>query len=73
MNETTLPKTYEEWHQYITVQGGVKLTPDYISDRIAALKDDKDNYTKQFIELYGQQYREQVLGWFLQAQKKAAA
>ncbi len=72
MDEYDLPKNYEEWQHCITVDCGLKLTPDYISKRIAALQNNKDHHTQRFVELYGQQHLERVLGWFMQAQKLAA-
>ena len=69
MIESLILKSYEEWRHCITVDCGLELTPDYISKRISALKNDTDPHTQQFVKLYGQAYRQQVLGWFKQAQQ----
>jgi len=70
MKESIIPKTYEEWRHCIVVECGIELTPDYISGRISALKNDKDYYTQQFVKLYGQLYLQQVLDWFMQSKSK---
>ena len=69
MYESNFPKTYEEWRHCITVECGLELTPEYISERISALQNDGDYHTQRFVELYGQQHLQQVLDWFIQAQK----
>ena len=70
MKNSFIPETYEEWQHCIIVECGLKLTAQYITERISALQNDRDYYTQQFVKLYGQQYLQQVLGWFMQAQKK---
>ncbi|WP_086933876.1 hypothetical protein [Agarilytica rhodophyticola] len=68
-NSSIIPETYEQWRHCIIVECGLELTPKYISERISALQDDRDYYTQQFVKLYGRQYLQQVLAWFMQAQK----
>lgn len=69
MISSIIPKNYEEWRHCIIVECGLELTPNFIENRIASLQNDKEHYTQQFIRLYGRQYLETVIGWFLQAQK----
>lgn len=71
MNNSGIPENYEEWRHCITVDCGLELTPQFILERIAALQNDKDHHTQQFVKLYGRQHLQQVLGWFAQAQKMA--
>ena len=73
MKDSIIPETYEEWRHCILVEWELKLTPKYISERITALQDDRDYYTQQFVKLYGQQYLQRVLGWFIEAQQKESA
>lgn len=61
-------QSYEDWKHCITVRCGITLAADYVSQRIRALSDKKDPMTARFVVLYGDVYREQVLGWFRQAQ-----
>lgn len=63
-----IPQSYQEWHHTITVKCGLALTEPFIKSRIAALKDDSDSHTQQFVKLYGRDYLDTVIGWFTQAQ-----
>lgn len=67
-----IPRTFEEWQHCITVKCRIPLTADYISKRIAALADTRSFETEKFTALYGDDYRQQVLGWFKQAHKALA-
>lgn len=69
MKGPIIPKTYEQWQHCIVVECGLELSAQYISQRITALKNDKDQSTKQFLKLYGKEYLEQVIAWFTQAQQ----
>lgn len=68
MENAIIPQTFDEWKHCITVDCGLELTPDFISGRIAALQNPKDYSTQKFIQLYGEQHLQNVLGWFAQAQ-----
>ena len=61
------PQTYAEWRHCITIDCGIALTDSYITARIAALRDDSDPHTARFVELYGEHYHAQVVGWFERA------
>jgi hypothetical protein len=67
MQNLTMPASYSDWHHCITVDCNILLTAGYIDARITALQDDKDFRTRQFVKLYGQQHRHQVIEWFEQA------
>lgn len=69
METSVIPQNYEEWKHCIIVECGLELTPEYISERISSLQNERDHYTQQFVRLYGQQHYQNVLGWFMQAQK----
>ena len=71
MKEAFIPTNYEEWRHCIIVECELELTPDYIEKRIVALNSDKEHYTQQFVKLYGREYLQQVLSWFVQAQQQA--
>ena len=70
MEAAIIPQNYDEWHHCITVECGLELTPEYIQSRITSLQDSKDFRTQQFVRLYGEAHRTNVLGWFTQAQKE---
>ena len=70
MTETTIiPHSFETWHHCITVECRIKLSAQYIKDRIASLQNPNDFRTEQFVRLYGDTHRKNVLGWFKQAEK----
>jgi hypothetical protein len=58
---------YQEWHEAITVRCGLKLTADYCHERIAALREARDESSRAFVELYGAAYRDRVVSWFERA------
>lgn len=62
---------YQEWREAITTLGGFTLDQEYCEQRINALKDDTDKGTQSFIEVFGEEYREQVINWFQQALTEA--
>ena len=68
MENAIIPHDYDTWHHCITVDCGLELTPDYIQERISSLQNKKDFRTQQFVRLYGQQHRLNVLAWFQRAQ-----
>lgn len=72
MTTPAIPTNFNEWHHCITVECGLELTPSFIETRIAAMQDESNHYTQQFIRLYGPQYHQTVLGWFTQAQSAVA-
>jgi len=55
---------YGEWHEALTVHCGIVLTPDYANQRIAALQNDSDATTMEFVRFYGDTYRRLVVTWF---------
>jgi len=59
-----IPASYPEWKLCITRDCGIALTPVFLTERVAHLKDEKNPNTRQFIELYGKDHHLNVLGWF---------
>lgn len=64
MKYAIIPNDYPTWHHCITVECGIELTANYIEKRLAALEDDNDSTTQQFVRLYGQSHRQAVTSWF---------
>ncbi len=60
---------YDEWRDAMDNRCKIPLTPEYCAERIQALQDPGDPSTKQFVNLYGAAYRDNVIAWF----KKAGA
>jgi len=69
---TIIPDSYQAWRHCIEVECRLQLTPAYIQARIAALNNPHDFHTQQFVRCWGEEHRQQVLGWFQQAAQIAA-
>jgi hypothetical protein len=67
MATSIIPQNYQEWRHCIIVECGLELTPSFIEARITSLQNESEHYTKQFIRLYGREYLQTVIGWFIQA------
>ncbi len=63
-------KSYEDWKHCITQLCGIPLTGRYIEERLIALRDPADIMTQKFVEMWGEQHRLRVIGWFEQAQQE---
>ena len=44
-----------------------KLTAEYIEARLNVLNNKADEFTKKFIEVYGEDYTKAVISWFERA------
>ena len=67
MENAIIPHNYSTWHHCITVDCKIELSATYINQSIASLQDQQDFRTQQFVKLYGDHHRQQVLAWFQQA------
>ncbi|MEM1379952.1 MAG: hypothetical protein AAGH41_04920 [Pseudomonadota bacterium] len=59
--------TFEDWKTCITVACGIPLTKDYVDQRLQALQDPSDFGTQKFVEFWGDDHRQRVIGWLEQA------
>lgn len=62
-----IPASYAEWRQCIEVSCGLRLTADFVQERLAALRNPAEGYTRAFASQYGQAYLQQVISWYEQA------
>lgn len=62
-----IPTDFREWKNCIEVSCGIPLTTVFATKRIAELSDANNQHTKEFIRLYGDAYRQQVINWFEQS------
>jgi hypothetical protein len=67
MDNANIPYNYETWHHCITVDCKIDITKKFVEERISALQNTKDFRTRQFVQLYGDQHRKDVLGWLQQS------
>ena len=72
MTEEIIPQSYQTWHHYITVRGGIQLTQRYIDERLDELNNRNHAKTKEFATRYGEPYLKQVISWFQTARQQAA-
>ena len=63
-------KTYDDWKHCITVLCGIPLTPDYVEECLAALRDPADFKTQKFVAAWGEAHLAHVIGWFEQAERE---
>ncbi|MEM1410461.1 MAG: hypothetical protein AAGG79_06935, partial [Pseudomonadota bacterium] len=68
-----VPTTYEEWKHCITVKCDIPLTPSYVEERIAALKDDRDFHTEKFKSRWGAAHLSRTITGFERAKKELEA
>ena len=66
-NENIIPATYDQWRYCIEVLGKIKLTPKYLSERLAVLEDNKNAESIKFAKLYGQEHLQRTVSWFRRA------
>lgn len=72
MMPTPFPETYEQWHHCITVECGIPLTSEFITQRLAVWRNEVSEETARFRKLYGDAHWRAVLGWFEQAEQQLA-
>lgn len=73
MAENIIPDSFESWKHCVAVKCGIKLTAEYIEQRIQELKDQGHEHTRQFISLYGQDHYHNVLSWFERSKLESIA
>ena len=63
-------RTYDDWKHCITVLCRIPLTPDYVEQRLAALRNPDDHGTQKFTATWGEAHLARVTGWFEQAKRE---
>lgn len=58
---------YDDWKHCITIECGIPLTPEFIENRIASLRDPNDLHTRKFTDEWGQEHLNRVIRWFERA------
>ncbi|AMJ88474.1 MULTISPECIES: hypothetical protein [Alteromonas] len=69
MKTPIIPLSYEQWKHCIIVECGIPLTATFVDERIAAMSDVKNEYTRQFLICYGKNHYENTLRWLTQAKE----
>jgi hypothetical protein len=70
MTDETIPTTYAGWRHCIENKCRQPLTRDYVTARLAALRDTDDAHTRAFIRLYGEPQRQTTIAWFERARSE---
>ncbi len=65
--EELFPQSYESWRYCIEHKCGLRLTSDFIQQRISILTDPRQEETQRFARLYGHAHLTQVVAWFQRA------
>ena len=68
MMSSPIPSRFEEWHHCITVECGIPLTADYITQRLTVWRNENLEETARFRRLYGDAHWRAVIGWFERAE-----
>ena len=73
MMSSPIPQNYDEWQHCITVECGIPLTAEFVSQRLAVWRDESQEETRRFKKRYGDAYLQSVVGWFEEAGRRLAA
>lgn len=68
-----IPGTFSEWKHCIEVECRLDLTKDYVTRRLAILRQADAEETLRFRKLYGDTHWRNVVSWFEQAQQTAGS
>ncbi|MEM9315039.1 MAG: hypothetical protein AAGA95_10455, partial [Pseudomonadota bacterium] len=55
------PQNYDEWRHCITVECGIPLTADFVSQRLTVWRDEASEETRRFRQRYGDEYWRAVI------------
>lgn len=67
MDDDAIPTSYEQWRHCIEVLGKIRLTQEFIDQRLAELRDDSHPRTKEYVRVYGTDLLNQTINWFRRA------
>lgn len=62
--------TFEEWKNCIVNECKIKLTKDFVANRLKVYEDKRNSETKKFIQLYGEQHLNNIIFWLNKAAKE---
>jgi hypothetical protein len=64
MTNSSIPTTYEEWVQCITVKYKISLTPEFARARLAALDAPQSAEAATFVARYGEAHLTRIIEWY---------
>lgn len=65
-------RTYDDWEYCISEICKIPLTEEFVSRRLAELRDTQNHNTRKFVSNWGEDHRRQVVAWFEIAEQKLA-
>ncbi|MBL9007583.1 MAG: hypothetical protein JNJ46_25225 [Myxococcales bacterium] len=69
----SIPLTYAQWRECITVKCRIKLSRNYLEDRLCSLEESESNENRNFRRLYGEAHFQAVRRWFQKALEELPA
>ena len=64
MTNSSIPGSYEEWVQCITVKCKIALTPEFARARLAALASPQSAEAVTFAARYGEAHLTRIIEWY---------
>lgn len=61
-----IPQTFEQWMSCIIHDCKVPLTKDFADQRLSVYENSQHPETQKFIQLYGEEYLQNIIRWFRQ-------
>lgn len=65
-------QSFSEWREARSGRCGMRLTPEYARQRIAALRNPAEHSVAEFVKDYGGAYLPQLISWFEPAAREQA-
>jgi hypothetical protein len=61
-----IPQTFNDWVSCIQNDCNIKLTKDFVEQRLAVYQNSANDETKKFISLYGEAHLRNIVMWYNQ-------
>jgi hypothetical protein len=65
--------TYEDWLHCLVELCRIRPTPEYVTARLAELRNEHDPATRRFVQSWGDAHRLRVVAWFERLQRELDA
>ena len=67
-----IPTNFKEWKNCIVNECKIKLTNDFVVNRLKIYEDKRNPETRKFIALYGEQHLNNIIYWLKKSSKEIA-
>ncbi len=65
-----IPQTFNEWTNCIVNDCKLKLSKEFVIQRLEVYQDSNNWETERFVSLYGTAHLQNIIGWLTQALKQ---